>query len=52
MIKYYYLAFVLAPAIIKSNEVDIKFARNYFENRGIREIVAFGCWNIYGTQIL
>ncbi|XP_011502678.1 PREDICTED: glutamate receptor-like [Ceratosolen solmsi marchali] len=52
MIKSFYLILALVLEIIKADEIDVRFARNYFEERGIRQIAAFGCWNPYVGKLM
>ena len=40
---------ILASACV-ADEVDIKFAREYFQARVVPQVAAFGCWDSFGKS--
>lgn len=42
---------ILVSSIVsgRTDGIDYRFVRNYFENRGVQQIAAFGCWNLHGN---
>ena len=42
------LLYTIAVAVSKEIEVTANFANDYFQAKGVRQIVSFGCWNTDG----